>query len=64
MWMEETIGTRINHLRVDEAAATDASVVATACPYCLTMLWDGVKDKGLEERMEVLDVAELVEKAL
>jgi Fe-S oxidoreductase len=64
MWMEETLGTRINHLRVEQAASTDASVVATACPYCLTMLWDGVKDKGMEDRMEVLDLAELLEKSL
>ena len=64
MWMEETLGTRINHMRVEQAASTDASVVATACPYCLTMLWDGIKDKGLEDRMEVLDLAELLEKSL
>ncbi|NIM98755.1 MAG: 4Fe-4S dicluster domain-containing protein [candidate division Zixibacteria bacterium] len=64
MWMEETIGTRINHMRVDQIASTDASVVATACPYCLTMLEDGVKEKGLESKFKVLDLAQLLEKAL
>jgi Fe-S oxidoreductase/nitrate reductase gamma subunit len=64
MWMEETIGTKINHVRVEEAIATDASVITTACPYCLIMMWDGVKDKGLEDRLQVLDLAEIVEKAL
>ncbi len=64
MWMEETLGTRINHMRVDQVASTNASVVATACPYCLTMLEDGIKEKGMENRMAVFDLAELLEKAL
>ena len=63
MWMEETIGTRINHMRVDQAASTNAPVVATACPYCLTMLGDGIKEKGMEDHMTVFDLAELLEKA-
>ncbi|MGB8656205.1 MAG: heterodisulfide reductase-related iron-sulfur binding cluster [Candidatus Zixiibacteriota bacterium] len=64
MWMEESLGKRINHLRVEQAASTDASVVATACPYCLTMLGDGIKEKGLENLMSVLDLTEILEKAL
>ncbi len=51
-------------MRVDQTASTDASVVATACPYCLTMLGDGIKEKGLENLMTVFDLAELLEKAL
>ena len=62
--MEETIGTRINHMRVDQAASANASVVATACPYCLTMLEDGIKEKGMENLMTVFDLAELLEKTL
>ncbi|NMM29788.1 MAG: (Fe-S)-binding protein [Cellulomonas sp.] len=42
MWMEETIGTRINANRADEAIATGADVIATACPFCTVMLSDGV----------------------
>jgi len=64
MWMEETIGTRISHMRVDQVASTNASVVATACPYCLTMLGDGIKEKGLENMMTVFDLVELLEKAM
>ncbi|KPK99463.1 MAG: hypothetical protein AMJ91_07750 [candidate division Zixibacteria bacterium SM23_73_3] len=63
MWMEETLGTRINHMRIDQAASCDASVVATACPYCLTMLEDGIKEKEMENLLTVFDLAELLEKA-
>ncbi len=64
MWMEETIGTRISHMRVDQIASTGASVVATACPYCLTMLGDGIKEKEMENDLAVFDLAELLEKAM
>ena len=64
MWMEETLGTRINHLRVDQIVSADASVVATACPYCLTMLEDGIKEKDMENDLAAYDLAELLEKAL
>lgn len=64
MWMEETLGKRINQMRVDQAVETDASVLASACPYCLTMLGDGIKEKGEEQLISAFDVAELVEKAL
>ena len=63
MWMEETLGTRINHLRVDQIAAADAPVITTACPYCLTMLSDGIKEKDMETLMIVFDIAEILEKA-
>jgi Fe-S oxidoreductase len=42
MWLEESIGTRIGTARAEEAVATGADVVATACPYCTVMLTDGV----------------------
>ena len=64
MWMEETLGRRINQMRVDQAVETNASVLASACPYCLTMLGDGIKEKGMEQLISAFDVAELVEKAL
>jgi Fe-S oxidoreductase/nitrate reductase gamma subunit len=64
MWMEETLGKRINQMRVDQAVETNASVLATACPYCLTMLGDGIKEKGVEQLISAFDVAELLEKAL
>ena len=64
MWMEEKIGTRINQMRTEQAVQTKAESVGTACPYCLTMLGDGIKEKGLEESMTSFDLSELVEKAM
>ncbi len=64
MWMEEHLGKRINEMRVDQALALDPQVIATACPYCLTMFEDGLKAKGKEASVKVYDIAELLEKAL
>ncbi len=64
MFMEEHIGKRVNHERTDQAVATGANTVATGCPFCMTMLTDGVKDKGIEETMMVKDIAEIVAERL
>jgi Fe-S oxidoreductase/nitrate reductase gamma subunit len=64
MWMEEKIGTRINRMRTEQAVQTRASYVGTACPYCLTMMMDGMKERGLEESVTVLDLCELVVRSL
>ena len=60
MWMEEKKGKRINIERTEEALATGSSVVASACPYCMTMLTDGVKAKGESDKVQVRDIAEIV----
>jgi len=63
MWMEEHIGKRINHERVDEALATGAATVATGCPFCRVMVTDGVNDRQEEAGrtgVEVLDVAQVL----
>lgn len=63
MWMEEHIGKRVNHERVEEALATDASTIATGCPFCRVMMTDGVDDRAEamgREKVEVLDVAQLL----
>jgi len=60
MWMEEHIGTRINQMRTDHAIEIKAELIGTACPYCLTMLFDGIKEKGKTETMAVYDLSELV----
>ena len=58
MWMEESIGTKINDERAQEAVSTGASRVATACPFCYIMLDDGVKAAGAEEdQIKVADIA-------
>ena len=60
MWLEERIGTRISEMRIEQAIATKAQVVATACPYCLQMFDDAIKAKEAEESLKVMDIAELV----
>ena len=61
MFKEEEKGTvRINIERSNEALDTGASVIAAACPFCNTMLTDGVKNKEKEDEVAVLDIAELV----
>jgi len=61
MFKEEEKGdTRINIERANEALETGAAVVASACPFCNTMLTDGVKNKEKENEVAVLDIAELV----
>jgi Fe-S oxidoreductase len=60
MFMEEHMGKRINHERTDQALASGAKTIATACPFCMTMMSDGIKDKGKEEEVEVKDIAEIL----
>ncbi len=64
MWMEEKIGTRVNHNRTDEILASGADTVATACPFCTIMLRDGVQDRNAGDRVQVLNVSELVAKSM
>ena len=61
MWMEEKRGTRINAERTRQALATGAQAVATACPFCLVMMRDGVADSGARgEGVTVQDIAEVL----
>jgi Fe-S oxidoreductase len=62
MWMEEREGERVNHRRVRQALAADPSTIATACPFCLIMLRDGVTDLERTD-VDVRDVAELLAEA-
>jgi Fe-S oxidoreductase len=59
MFMEETIGKRINHERAQEIIATGATRVAAACPFCITMLADGIRDNKGD--VEVKDIAEIID---
>jgi len=64
MWMEEHVGERINVNRAREAIGTGASTIATACPFCKTMLSDGVKTNGADGKVQVKDIAEIVAESL
>ncbi len=59
MYMEETIGKRINVERTEEALATGAKTIAVGCPFCSTMLFDAKTSKGAED-VEVIDVASVL----
>jgi Fe-S oxidoreductase len=64
MWMDEKIGRRINVVRVEQALPHTPQVIATACPYCATMMSDGTKALGRESEIATRDIAELVADAL
>jgi Fe-S oxidoreductase/nitrate reductase gamma subunit len=64
MWMEEDPEKRISNRRVEEVLKADVKCVATACPYCLTMLEDGIKAKGAEEKVKAMDLSELLAASL
>jgi len=64
MWMEEDPDKRVSNRRVDEIVQAKVDIVATACPYCLTMFEDGVKAMEAEETLRVKDLSELVAEAL
>jgi Fe-S oxidoreductase len=63
MWIEEDPDKRVNLLRTDQALEKDPEAIAVSCPFCMTMLSDGIKAKDLEEKVQTLDVMEIVEKA-
>jgi Fe-S oxidoreductase/nitrate reductase gamma subunit len=63
-WMDLKLGERVNSIRAEEAAATGASTVATACPFCMQMMEDGVKLTNNEARLDVRDIAEVIAERL
>jgi len=60
MWMEEREGKRINIERTEELLATGADAIATACPFCMTMISDGAKALGQDSPTPVMDIAEVI----
>ena len=59
MWMELRLGQNINEMRTEQALDTGANIIATACPFCLTMLANGLKTKNIES-VRVLDIVEII----
>jgi len=64
MWMEETIGKRVNMDRTEEALGTGADTISTACPFCMIMLDDAVKASGRGDDVSVMDISQVVERSL
>ncbi|MCP4142255.1 MAG: 4Fe-4S dicluster domain-containing protein [Chloroflexi bacterium] len=64
MWVETPSDKRINQTRLQDAIDVKADIVATACPYCLTMFEDAVNVKGMAEEMQILDISEVLAKKI
>ena len=64
MFMEETIGRRINVTRVEQALTRAPAIIATACPYCAVMMSDGISALGQDGNVATRDIAELVAESL
>ncbi|SVC72314.1 uncharacterized protein METZ01_LOCUS325168, partial [marine metagenome] len=58
--LEENTGTRMSHYRLDELMVTNPDTIAVSCPYCVLMLEDAVKAKGLQEKVKVRDIGEMI----
>jgi Fe-S oxidoreductase len=63
MWMEEQNQDRVNVKRTLQLVDTGAKTIASACPFCMTMLTDGIKSKSLEDSIQQLDVVELLDRS-
>ena len=64
MWLHESPGCHINHIRAEEIAETGVELVGTACPYCLTMLEDGIGALEMERPPRVMDLIEILASSL
>lgn len=64
MWKEENTGTRVNIARTQQALETGAELVAVGCPFCKTMIQDGVNDHGKGDTVKVRDIAEILADAV
>ncbi len=62
MWLESDAEVRINQQRLQDVLKASSNVVATACPYCLLMFDDAIRSKGLGEQLQVLDIAEILDR--
>lgn len=60
LWMEKLKGERLSDLRIEEAMGTGATILATACPYCITMFEDSCRTLNVDEQIKIKDVTELL----
>ncbi len=64
MWVEEAPEHRVNLLRTAQALDKNPETIAVSCPFCMTMISDGIKAKDLEEQVKTLDVVEIVDQVM
>ena len=60
MFMEEKIGSRINNVRVEQLLEANPQIIASSCPFCMTMLSDGVGAADKKDSVKTKDIAELI----
>jgi len=64
MWIEESQGTRVNHVRTEQFLETEAQTVGVSCPFCLQMMTEGIQAKGLDAEKDAKDVLEILADSL
>jgi len=64
VWMETQKGERFGDLRIDQALGVDAEVLITACPYCITMFEDSRVTMGVDEKIEIKDITEIIQEVI
>ena len=64
MWVEESRGRRVNHVRTDQFLETDAQIVGVSCPFCLQMMEEGIQSRGLQGEKKARDLLELLDESL
>ena len=64
MWMDESRGDRVNHLRTDQFLETRADTVGVSCPFCLQMFEEGIESKGLKGEKSARDLLEILDESL
>ena len=64
MWIEESQGTRVNHVRTEQFLETGAQTVGVSCPFCLQMMTEGIQAKGLDAEKDAKDVLEILAESL
>jgi Fe-S oxidoreductase len=64
IWMETKAGQRFSDVKVKEASESGSQIIATACPYCIVMLEDSLKNQNKDEEMSVKDISEILRDSL
>jgi len=64
MWMEESGGQRINHVRTEQFLETEADIIGVSCPYCLQMFEEGISAEQLENQKKARDLLEILDESL